>query len=192
MEDVGHRRPHRLVASPSPPMASTARVAGKARGRPRLEEGAGLLAHASGPPSPDPMFSEPRPLLPNDANDPAASLAPGHLAAPPRNRASGEEDDAEEEEKKLRRMLSNRESARRSRQRKLRALAELQQAGSLCGRGWLQGEREVVARLLSACLSKVCSRQLAPDADATQREATWQLLVRLAQLASDHPLGLLD
>ena len=111
-------------------MASTARVAGKARGRPRLEEGAGLLAHASGPPSPDPMFSEPRPLLPNDANDPAASLAPGHLAAPPRDRASGEEDDAEEEEKKLRRMLSNRESARRSRQRKLRALAELQQAAA--------------------------------------------------------------
>ena len=107
-------------------MASTARVAGKARGRPRLEEGAGLLAHASGPPSPDPMFSEPRPLLPNDADDPA-SLAPGHL---PRNRASGEEDDAEEEEKKLRRMLSNRESARRSRQRKLRALAELQQAAA--------------------------------------------------------------
>ena len=71
-------------------------------------------------------------------------------------------------------------------------IAELQQPGSLCGRGWLQGEREVVARLLSACLSKVCSRQLAPDADATQREATWQLLVRLAQLASDHPLGLFD
>ena len=110
-------------------MASTARVAGKVRGRPRLEEGAGLLAHASGPPSPDPMFSEPRPLLPNDANDPAASLAPGHLAAPPRN-LPGEEDDAEEEEKKLRRMLSNRESARRSRQRKLRALAELQQAAA--------------------------------------------------------------
>ena len=71
-------------------------------------------------------------------------------------------------------------------------IAELQQPGSLCGRDWLQGEREVVARLLSACLSKVGSRQLAPDADATQREATWQLLVRLAQLASDHPLGLFD
>ena len=64
------------------PMASTARVAGKARGRPRLEEGADSGARVRTP-SPDPMFSEPRPLLPNDANDPA-SLAPGHLAAPPR------------------------------------------------------------------------------------------------------------
>jgi hypothetical protein len=69
-------------------------------------------------------------------------------------------------------------------------VADLQQPGAVCGRGWLQAEAVSMEKLVDSCLSQVAVAISKTDANTdTQSENHWQLIMRLAQLTNDHPSG---
>jgi hypothetical protein len=70
-------------------------------------------------------------------------------------------------------------------------IAELQQPGNVCGKGWLHGDADKIEKLVKLSLSKVdlsnADTHNNNNADA-QCEASWQGLMQLAEMSNDHPL----